>query len=496
MSSHRCPGPFGTPLDATSRRHWITQVAGGMGAWALLSLLERDGLAASLAPAISGADRGTNPLAPKPPHFAAKAKSVIFLMMAGGPSQMETFDPKPLLNTLAGEKMPASFGKIPAQFTDVTQQPLLGCKIPFRECGESRIPISDAFPFLQQHADRLAVIRSCHHDGFNHSPAQYALTTGMTRLGFPSIGAWITYGLGSVADNLPAMVVMTDPDGKIKGGTPCWGNGFLPAVYQGSPVRATGAPILYVNRRPDESAASQRSTLDLAQWLNRRHSAQTSAAASELDSRIAAYELAFRMQTAAPEATDIMRESAETRKLYGVDDEKTRDFGTRCLIARRLTERGVRFVQVISGSGDSKDWDHHDDAYEGTLRQARKVDQPIAALLQDLAARGQLEETLVVWSGEFGRTPTSQGGKGRDHNPNGFTMWMAGGGIKGGKIIGSTDELGLRAIDDKVHVNDAHATMLSLLGLDHRKLTYLFQGREYRATDVGGDNDLARRLII
>ena len=502
----RCPGPFGTrhsdiasaASDALSRRHWITHVAGGMGAWALLSLLEREGRAATLAPAISGGSlpaTARNPLAARPPHFPAKAKSVIFLMMAGGPSQMETFDPKPLLNTLAGQRLPASFGKIPAQFTDVTKELLLGCKVDFNRCGQSGIPISTAFPHLQKHADKLAVLRSCHHDAFNHSPAQYVLTTGMSRLGFPSVGAWITYGLGSVSENLPAMVVMLESDGKVKGGTPCWGNGFLPSIYQGSPVQTSGTPILYVNRQPEMTEGSQRATLDLAQWLNRRHAGEVSAAQRDLDSRIAAYELAYRMQSAAPEAVDIMKESEATRQLYGFDDDKTRDFATRCLIARRLVERGVRFVQVISGGGDGKDWDHHEDAYEGIMRQSRKVDQPIAALLQDLESRGLLDETLVVWSGEFGRTPTSQGGSGRDHNPNGYSMWMAGGGIKGGKIFGATDEVGLRAVEDKLHMHDIHATILSLLGLDHRKLTYLFQGREMRLTDVGGDKDFSQRLI-
>ena len=493
---HHCPGPFGgvgPAASASTRRHWITNVAGGMGAWALLSLLEREGRA-DLAPAISG-ERGLDPLRARPPHFPTKAKSVIFLMMAGGPSQMETLDPKPVLNKLAGQRMPESFGKIPAQFTDVTKELLLGCRLNFRNCGRSGLPISDAFPHLQRQADKLAVLRSCYHDAFNHSPAQYVLTTGTSRLGYPSLGAWITYGLGTQSDNLPAMVVMMESDGRVKGGTPLWGNGFLPAIYQGSPIQTGGTPILYVNRQPDMSEESQRHTLDLAQWLNRRH-ARSSAASPELDARIAAYELAYRMQTAAPEAVDITKESAETRKLYGIDGDLTRSFAIRCLIARRLVERGVRFVQIISGSGDTKDWDHHDDAYEGTLRQARKVDQPIAALLRDLEARGKLDETLVVWTGEFGRTPTSQGGKGRDHNPNGYSMWMAGGGIKGGKIIGATDEIGLRAVEDKLHMHDIHATLLSLLGLDHRKLTYLFQGREMRLTDVGGDNDLAKRLIV
>jgi hypothetical protein len=484
-----------------SRRHWITQVGCGMGAWGLLDLLQRENrldLLHAETNASAGSAGGAsfaNPLAAKPQHFAAKAKSVIFLMMAGGPSQMETFDPKPTLNKLAGQRMPDSFGKIAAQFTDVTKQPLLGCKIPFKECGQSGIPISDAFPYLREHADKLAVIRSCWHDAFNHSPAQYVLTTGQSRMGFPSVGAWITYGLGSVSENLPAMVVLAEPDGKLKGGTPCWGNGFLPAVYQGSPVQSRGTPILYLDRQPDISEHSQRKILDLSQWLNERHSANTPSASQELDSRISSYELAFRMQTAAPEAVDLSKETEDTHKLYGMDDDKTRDFGTRCLIARRLVERGVRFVQVISGSGDSKDWDHHDDAYKGTLRQAGKTDKPVAALLQDLAQRGLLDETLVVWSGEFGRTPTSQSNAGRDHNPNGFTMWMAGGGIVGGKVIGATDEIGLRAVEDKVHMHDAHATILSLLGLDHKKLTFLYQGRQQRLTDVGGDNDLAPRLI-
>lgn len=478
-------GAIGVQRPLFTRRDWITQVGLGFGSWALLDLLSRD---------CRAAPADVNPLAPKPPHFSAKAKSVIFLMMAGGPSQMETFDPKPALNELAGQRMPESFGTIPAQFTDVAKQPVLGVKLKFRQCGQSGIPISEAFPHLQDHADKLAVIRSCYHDAFNHGPAQYALVTGQSRLGWPSVGSWVTYGLGCEADNLPALVVMTDPDGKVKGGTPLWGNGFLPAIYQGATLQTQGTPILYIDRADGVTEERQRQMLDLAQTLNRRHAEQNPAASGELNARIAAYELAFKMQSAAPEAVDVRRETVETHHLYGLDDEVTRDFGTRCLIARRLVERGVRFVQVISGSGDSKDWDHHDNSHAGTLRQARKVDRPIAALLQDLAARGLLEQTLVVWSGEFGRTPTSQSTAGRDHNPNGFTMWLAGGGVRGGKIIGSTDEIGLRAVEDKVHMHDAHATMLSLLGLDHRKLTYLHQGREQRLTDIGGDNDLAERL--
>lgn len=468
-----------------SRRHWLTQAGLGFGAWALLDLLGREA---------RGGETARNPLAAKEPHTKTKAKSVIFLMMAGGPSQMETFDPKPTLDKLDGEKLPASFGTIPAQFTDVAKQPLLGVKLKFKECGKSGLPVSEALPCLQEHADKLAVIRSCHHDAFNHSPAQYALLTGQSRVGWPSLGSWVTYGLGSTADNLPAFVVMTDPDGKVKGGTPLWGNGFLPPHYQGATLQTTSTPILYLDRPDGVTERGQRETLDFAQRLNRRHSERTPAASAELDARVAAYELAFKMQTAAPEAVDIKKETAETHKLYGLDHDDTRDFGTRCLIARRLVERGVRFVQLISGSGDSKDWDHHDDSHVGTLRQCHKVDRPIAGLLQDLADRGLLDQTLIVWSGEFGRTPTSQSKAGRDHNPNGYTTWLAGGGVKGGKAIGATDEIGLRAVDDKMHIHDVHATVLSLLGLDHRKLTYLFQGREQRLTDVGGDNDLAERL--
>jgi uncharacterized protein (DUF1501 family) len=470
----------------------MAKVGCGIGAWALLDLLQREGRADLLAQTTPSGVR--HPLAARPPHFPARADAVIFLMMAGGPSQMETFDPKPLLNRLHGQRLPESFGTIPAQFTDITRQPLLGHQLRFRRCGQSGLPISEAFPHLQQHADKLAVIRSCHHQAFNHGPAQYVLTTGQSRMGHPSLGAWITYGLGSESANLPALVVLAEPDGKLKGGTPCWGSGFLPAIYQGTPVQSSGTPILYLDRPNGVTEESQRECLDLAQWLNQRHSANTPAASGELDARIASYELAFRMQTAAPQAMDLRQETAATHERYGLNHDVTRDFGTRCLLARRLVERGVRFVQVISGSGDSKDWDHHDDSHAGTLRQAHKVDQPIAALLQDLAVRGLLERTLVVWSGEFGRTPTSQGSRGRDHNPNGFSMWLAGGGIRGGEAVGATDEIGLRAVEDRVHIHDAHATILSLLGLDHRRLTYWYQGREMRLTDIGGDNDLAARL--
>lgn len=497
MAHPHCPGPFRAPLDAEtacSRRHWITRVAGGMGAWALLALLERDGRAASLAPAISDITGAAGPktLAPKPPHFPAKAKAVIHLMMSGGPSQMDTFDPKPLLNRLAGQRMPDSFGKVPAQFTDVTKELILGTKIPFRACGQSGLPISDAFPLLQQHADKLAVIRSCHHDAFTHPAARSVMMTGMARLGYPSLGAWITYGLGSAAENLPAIVVMTNPEGLQKDNRALWGNGFLPPIYQGALLRPNGAPFLYLDRPADMTEAAQRRMLDLAQTLNRRHAQEISAATQELEARIAAYELAFRMQSAAPEAVDLNKETPATKKLYGLDDEVTKDFGTRCLLARRMVERGVRFVQLISGPSD---WDHHEACHEGTLREARRYDRPIAALLQDLEARGLLEQTLVVWSGEFGRTPTAQGGTGRDHNPYGYSMWMAGGGVRGGRAIGATDDIGLRAIEERAHIHDIHATILSLLGLDHRKLTYLHQGREMRLTDLGGDNDLAARLV-
>jgi hypothetical protein len=372
----------------------------------------------------------------------------------------------------------------------------------FRKRGQSGIEISDLFENIAAHADDLAVVRSCYHDGFTHVLGQNWMNTGWARVGRPSLGSWVVYGLGNESDNLPAFVVMLD--GPIKAGSPAYGSGFLPAMYQGTVLRGEGPPILNV-RRPDRiGAGDQREMLDLLKWYNERH-LEERPDDSELAARIASYELAFRMQTSVPELADLSGETAATQKLYGLDDNNTRDFGTQCLMARRMVERGVRFVQLYSGGrkgGAGVGWDAHNECDANHLTMASQVDKPIAGLLADLKGRGLLESTLIVWGGDFGRTPFTDGAEsgtgnrnGRDHNPYGFSVWLAGGGIRGGKVIGATDEIGLMAAEDKVHMHDLHATILSLLGLDHQKLTYFFQGRDFRLTDVGGENNLAPRLI-
>jgi uncharacterized protein (DUF1501 family) len=464
----------------------------GFGAWAFFDLLARDGRLA--------AGDAANPLAAKPPHSPAKAKAVISLFMQGGPSQIDTFDPKPLLTKLHGTPLPSSaINGRQLQFTK-SDAAILGCPQSFTRCGQSGLEIADTYPQLQTCADDLAVIRSCHHDSFNHAPAQYLLGTGSARMGRPSLGSWVTYGLGSVADNLPAFVVLATT-GDVKGGPPVYGNGFLPAVYQPTVLRNTGSPLLYLDPPAGRSADDQRKIIDFTQSLNRAHAAARAGEADDLSARIASYELAFRMQAAVPDAVDLTTETKATKEMYGVDDPVSGRFGTFCLLARRLVERGVRFVQIFSGSGGADDWDAAHAENDKTHRSmAKRVDRPTAALLKDLKARGLLDSTLVIWGGEFGRTPVADGRypdkpAGRDHNPYGFTTWLAGGGVKGGRAIGATDEFGFRAAEDPVHVNDLHATILRLLGLDHKKLTYLFQGREQRLTDVGGDHDIAARLI-
>jgi hypothetical protein len=466
----------------------------GFGAWALLDLLTRDGRL-DAAPAAAP----ENPLAAKPPHEPARAKHVIFLFMQGGPSHIDTFDPKPLLNKLHGQPLPASVTQgHQLQFTKMNAA-ILGSPQTFRKCGRSGIEIADTYPHLQTCADDLAVVRSCYHHSFNHAPAQYMLTTGVSRMGRPCLGSWVTYGLGSESDNLPAFVVMATT-GDVKGGPPVFGRGFLPGIYQPTVLRNTGSPVLYL-KPPDPRAAGQREVLDLVQWLNREHRSARGADVDDLSSRIASYELAFRMQSAVPDAMDLSRETRATKRLYGLEEPISTKFGTDCLIARRLVERGVRFVQIFTGSAGADDWDAAHADNDGTHRQmARRVDRPIAGLLTDLKARGLLDETLVIWGGEFGRTPIADGRypdrpAGRDHNPYGFTTWLAGGGVKGGRVIGATDDFGFRAVQDPVHVNDLHATVLRLLGLDHRKLTFLFEGRNQRLTDVAGDHEITDRLV-
>lgn len=432
------------------------------------------------------------------PHFPAKAKSVISLFMQGGPSQVDTFDPKPLLNKLHGQHPPPSFGDEDFQNGKFKDTVILGSKRSFRQYGQSGLPISDLFPYTSQHADKLAVIRSCYHEGFTHSQAQFLMTSGSPRIGRPSMGAWVLYGLGSENQNLPGFVVLLE--GGVRSGPAIYGQGFLPAAYQGTSFRPGRNPILNLTPPADLSREQQKDLLDTLKNLNQRHLADRQQD-SELAARIASYELAFRMQMSAPEATDISSESEATKKLYGFDnpDPVGADFASRCLLARRLVERGVRFVQVWSGNGmNATDWDGHIACDQNHIAKARQTDQAVAGLLTDLKARGLLDSTLVIWGGEFGRSPTSDGGEngseGRDHNPYGFTIWMAGGGVQGGRIIGATDELGLRAVQDKVHLNDLHATILALLGLDHTKLTYPYMGRNFRLTDVGGDTGLLSKL--
>jgi uncharacterized protein (DUF1501 family) len=476
------------PRAGMTRRAMLRSAGLGFSAWALLDLLGRDGRLPA-GPAIE------NSLAAKAPPLPARAKRIIFLFMQGGPSHIDTFDPKPLLTKLHGQPLPASAVKgLQLQFTK-SDAAVLGCPQTFRKCGESGLEIADTYPHLQTCADDLAVVRSCHHESFNHSPAQYMLNTGFARMGRPCLGSWVTYGLGSVSENLPAFVVMATT-GDVKGGPPVFGHGFLPGTYQPTVLRNAGSPVLYL-----DGAKGQREVLDLVQSLNEEHRAARGRDVDDLSARIASYELAFRMQSAVPEAVDLSKETKATKDLYGLDEPISTKFGTDCLLARRLVERGVRFVQIFTGSAGADDWDAAHAENDKTHREmARRVDKPIAGLLKDLKSRGLLDETLVIWGGEFGRTPVADGRypdklAGRDHNPYGFTTWLAGGGVKGGRVIGATDEFGFRAVEDRVHVNDLHATILKLLGLDHKKLTFLFEGRDQRLTDVGGDHEFADRLL-
>jgi uncharacterized protein (DUF1501 family) len=483
-----------TPDLLPSRREMLRRAGLGFGTWALLDLLTRDGRL----PAAEA--RPDNPLAAKAPPAPPRARHVIFLFMQGGPSHIDTFDPKPLLNKLHGQRLPPSvIAGHRLQFTK-PDAALLGSPQAFRKCGRSGLEVADTYPHLQTCADELAVVRSCYHDSFNHAPAQYMLNTGSPRMGRPCLGSWVTYGLGSESENLPAFVVMATT-GDVKGGPPVFGRGFLPGTYQPTVLRNQGSPVLYLDAPDGPAAPDRRAALDMAQWLNRQHRAARGADVDDLSSRIASYELAFRMQSAVPDAVDLGRETEATRRLYGLDDKLSARFGMSCLIARRLVERGVRFVQIFTGSGGADDWDAAHAENDKTHREmAHRTDRPVAGLLKDLKARGLLDETLVIWGGEFGRTPVADGRypdkpAGRDHNPYGFTTWLAGGGVQGGQVIGATDEFGFRAVQDKVHVNDLHATVLRLLGLDHRKLTFLFEGRQHRLTDVGGDGEFTRRLL-
>jgi hypothetical protein len=465
------------PVD---RRDFLARAANGFGGLALSAMLAGEATARGDQPRPASS---TNPLAPRPPHFAPKAKAVIFLFMVGGPSQMETFDPKPVLDRLHGQPLPPSFGQIQSQFVK-QGTPLLGSSWKFRKYGQSGLEVSELFPHVATCADDLAVIRSCYTDSFVHAPAMYQMMSGRVLAAHPSLGSWVTYGLGSESENLPAYCVMNQPEGLPEGGAPMWGAGYLPTVHQGTVLRSGATPILHLAPPKEIGQRQQRHLLD---YLRQVNTLQTPVADNELAARLASYELAFRMQQHAPEAVDLTRETAATRALYGVDEKETREFGTRCLLARRLVERGVRFILLFSGGGPvSVQWDAHDNIKANHEQMCRWTDKPIAGLLKDLKSRGLLDSTLVVWGSEFGRTPISENGKGRDHNPTAFTMWMAGGGVKPGQVLGETDELGFKTVGERYHPRDIHATMLHLLGLDQMKLTYLHNGRHERLTDFGG----------
>ena len=456
-----------------NRREFLSDAFCGMGGIAFASLLQQQMQAAV-----------TNPLAPKAPHRKdPKAKQVIFLFLAGGPSHLDTFDPKPLLNKLHGQKRPAEFGEVKYQFVN-TESRILGSKRTFKKHGQSGIEVSDLFPHLAERIDDLAVIRSCHGDMVVHSAAQYQLFTGRVIPGFPSMGSWMLYGLGTESQSLPGYVVMPDPKGALEAGQPMYTNGFLPAVYQPTMLRPGGRPVLNLKPPSGESLEDRRKIVDLIHDLN---SAQMEADDSEFSARLNAYDLAFKMQMEAPAVFDLSSESAQTLEMYGVGKAPTDDYGRRCLLARRMIEKGVRFVTVVSGGGPGNmQWDAHEDMEENHLRMAAQTDQPMAALLKDLKQRGLLDSTLVMIGGEFGRSPESQGSKGRDHHNLGFTWVLGGGGVKGGIVHGATDDIGLRAVQDPVHLRDLHTTILHQLGLNQDALSYMHQGRRERLTEVHG----------
>jgi hypothetical protein len=460
--------------NAVTRRDVLVRSAHGFGAIALASLLP---------PPVAAAQR-VNALAAKPPHFAPKAKSVIFLFMVGAPSHIDTFDPKPALEKYDGQRLPPSYGTVVSEFTK-GDTPLLKSPWKFNKYGQCGREVSTLFPHIAQKVDDICFVRSFYTESTVHAPAMYQVNTGRILMGYPSMGSWITYGLGSESENLPAYVVMPQPEGTPEGGTPCWGAGFLPAVYQGTVFRPGPNPIINLHPPEGVTPERQRRTLDFLQSMNEMDTLDSD---TEMAARISSYELAFRMQSHAPEAVDITKENDATRKLYGLDEKRTSEFGTRCLLARRLVERGVRFVQIYSGGGPvSMQWDAHSNLVENHEKMCGMTDLPIAGLLTDLKQRGLLDTTLVIWGAEFGRLPMSQGGNGRDHNPHGFTMWFAGGGVKPGTVVGETDEMGLNAVGKRLHMRDFHATILQLLGLDQNRLWFLHNGRNEKLTDFGGN---------
>jgi hypothetical protein len=460
---------FHRPL---SRREMLLRCANGFGAVALTALL------GDSAYGVEPGDK--DPLAPRPPHFKAKAKNVIFLYMDGGPSQMDTFDPKPRLAKEHGQAIKVKVE--PTQFNNVGK--VLQSPWKFKQYGKSGIPVSDLFPNVAQHVDDLCIIRSMVSDFSEHTNANYFLHTGNGQQGRPSMGSWVTYGLGTACRDLPGFIVLHS--GMIPpGGLDCFNSGFLPASYQGSLFQRGDLPL--ADLKPTEASAKlQQGKLGLMRKLD-QGALERAGGDDKLEAAIANYELAFRMQTAVPDLMDLKGESEATKKLYGLDDAKTEIFGRECLVARRLVERGVRFVELLCPAVGHDRWDQHSNLKGGHEANSLAVDKPIAGLLKDLKTRGLLDSTLVLWAGEFGRTPMAQGSDGRDHNPFGFTVWLAGGGVKGGHIHGATDDYGYHAVEDKVLMYDLHATMLHLLGLDHKKVIYRFGGRDMRLTDVHGE---------
>jgi len=475
------------PTSFLNRRQMLQRCGGGLGLLGLASLLREERLLA--APA-------ADPLAPRAPHFAAKAKAVIWIFVNGGPSHVDTWDYKPELEKRDGKEL-EGFDKFTGFFSNAVGG-LMKSPFEFRPYGQCGKHVSSIFPFLSQHVDKMAFIHSGHTESNNHSPALFMMNCGVPRMGFPCIGSWATYGLGSESRNLPAFVVMSDPRGRglPKGSAANWGAGFLPSVFQGTYFRPQGDPIDNLARAKEMNAAQQRAQLDLLGELNQSHFRQNPFE-SDLAARIESFELAYRMQSAAPEALDLDREPAHIRRLYGLDEKHCAHFAAQCLTARRLVERGVRCVQIYSGGMENQlSWDGHADIVGNHGGFALETDQPIAGLLADLAGRGLLDETLVIWGGEFGRLPLAQKAAkpGRDHNPHAFTYWLAGGGIKGGVSYGATDELGHKAVENKVHVNDLHATILHLMGMDHERLTFRLNGRDFRLTDVAGH--VVREILV
>ena len=457
------------------RRDFLKSIGGGIGMMALGDLLARDGYAASL-----------NPLAPKKPHFLGKAKRVIYMFMEGGPSQMDLFDPKPELVKWHGKSLPESFTKdLKLAFIKPTAA-VLGSPRVFTKHGQSGMELSDYIPHIAKQADNLCLVRSVHTEAFNHHPGQLLMFTGSTVPGRPTLGAWSVYGLGSESENLPGFVVLSSGAG-TSGGASNFSSGFLPSTYQGTQFRSGNDPILYMSNPEGVDSKAQRATIDAISDINKEHLDETGD--QEIASRMAAYELAYRMQVAGPELVDFSKESQATLDMYGIGKEPTNQFSTNCLLARRLVERGTRFILMMHAS-----WDQHTNLNKGLKTNCEKTDQGTAALIQDLKQRGLLEDTLIVWGGEFGRTPMQEvrntldpDNAGRDHHPNAYSMFLAGGGVKSGAVIGATDDLGFTITQDPVGVHDLQATIMHCLGFDHTRLTYRFMGRDFRLTDVHGE---------